>query len=81
MLGYINLAISTFILIKLMATKEQLSAVLDDIQSSVANVQADIEKLTEDLASAGIPDDLLARAQAISDNLKSVADITPDTEA
>lgn len=82
MFKLVILFINAVILYKIlkMATKAQLEEVLDQIQSSVENVAADVQKLTDDLANAGIPDDLLARAQTLADRLKTVADITPDVE-
>lgn len=65
-----------------MATKEQFQAAFDQMTSSIDNIAADIQKLTGQLQTGGLSEadenEILAQLQAKADQLKSIADQTPD---
>lgn len=62
-----------------MATKEELLAIATEIKSSLGNLGDDITRLTDQVAGGNIGEDVIAEFRGIADQIKSLADRTPET--
>lgn len=75
-----SIFVSTITLLKLMATKQELLAILDRIVTAQANIAADVRGLKEQLENAGVDQEIIDRAEGIASSLEALAEETPDAE-
>lgn len=83
MLGYLNFAISLFILFKLMAKEEQYDAAFARIDEATNKVADELRELKEEIAGQGLPGDvedrILAKLEEKATKLESIG-TTPEPE-
>jgi hypothetical protein len=61
-----------------MATKQELLAIATEIKASLGNLGDDITRLTDKVESGDVGDDVIAEFRGIADQIKSLADRTPE---
>lgn len=66
-----------------MPTKAEFEAALTEVTTSLENIAADIQRLTDQLATGGLSDaeeqDVFAQLRAVADRAKAIADATPES--
>lgn len=67
-----------------MATKQDFIDALAEVTSSLENIAADIQRLTDQLATGGLTDaeeqEVFAQLRAVADRAKAIADTNPEPE-
>lgn len=67
-----------------MPTKQEFQDALNEVTSSLENIAADIQRLTDQLQNGGLSEaeeqEVFTQLRAVADRAKSIADATPETE-
>jgi len=65
-----------------MPTKQEFQDALAEVTSALENIAADIQRLTDQLATGGLTDaeeqEVFTQLRAVADRAKAIADATPE---
>lgn len=65
-----------------MPTKQEFQDALAEVRSALENIAADIQRLTDQLATGGLTDaeeqEIFNELRAVADRAKTIADTTPE---